>query len=70
MKETLRQWWVYEVRDRLRTQKIKLQMAVAWRVPRWLVSWCAVRVVCNATQGQYSNQVVPELSAMDALKRW
>ena len=43
---------------------------LASKLPRKLVMWCAYRIVANATTGVYSNQVVPELSAMDALKRW
>lgn len=40
------------------------------RVPRRLAYFCAIRVMANATMGQYGNQVVPKLTAMDALKRW
>lgn len=40
------------------------------RLPRNLVYWCAIRLMAHATQGRYSTQVVPDLSAMDALKRW
>jgi hypothetical protein len=43
---------------------------VANRMPRWLVRWCAVRLGAHATTGRYSSTVVPELSFMDALKRW
>lgn len=43
---------------------------LAWMVPRKLAYWCAIRVISNATVGEYENQVVPELSAIDALKRW
>jgi hypothetical protein len=32
--------------------------------------WCAIRVMAHATQGRWSNQVVPDLLAMDALDRW
>jgi len=39
-------------------------------LPRKLVYWCAVRVGAHATQGPYSNQEVPALTFMDALKRW
>jgi hypothetical protein len=56
-------WIYYE-------KKEKLQMKIAWRMPHWLVMWCVVRVGAHATQGQYSNQVVPDLTLMDALKRW
>lgn len=48
----------------------KFWMWLAWRMPRQLTYWCAMRLLAQATQGQYSNQVVPELNAMDALKRW
>lgn len=45
-------------------------MRVAWCLPRNVVYWCAVRVGCHATQGVHSYQIVPELTFMDALKRW
>ena len=48
----------------------KFVMWIAWKLPRYLVMWCAVRVVAHATQGEYGSTIVPELSAMDALKRW
>ena len=43
---------------------------IAFRLPRRVVMWCAIRVVAHATTGPYSNQIVPELGAMDAIKRW
>jgi hypothetical protein len=43
---------------------------VAWALPRPVAYWAAIRVMAHATTGRYSNQVVPELTAMDALKRW
>lgn len=48
----------------------RLWMWLAWRLPRGLVKWAAVRLVAHATAGPYSGTVVPELTAMDALKRW
>jgi hypothetical protein len=48
----------------------KITIALAWRMPRKLVYWCAIRLGAHATQGQYSNQEVPALTFMDALKRW
>ena len=58
----LKYWWT--------AKKDNLQMWVAWRLPRWLVYWAAARLMANATQGKYVAQVVPELNAIDALKRW
>lgn len=48
----------------------KIIMYVAWKLPKRLVMWCAIRVIAHATQGEYSTQIVPDLTAMDALKRW
>jgi hypothetical protein len=39
-------------------------------MPRALVYWCAIRLMTHATFGRYSSQVVPELTAFEALKRW
>ncbi|WP_439357826.1 hypothetical protein [Bradyrhizobium sp. DASA03007] len=47
-----------------------ISMKVAWLLPRSIVYWAAIRLGCNATQGQYSDQVVPELNFVEALKRW
>lgn len=50
--------------------KDQFYLWLARRLPRRLVMWCAVLVGANATQGVYSTQVVPDLTFMDALKRW
>jgi hypothetical protein len=48
----------------------RLMWAIAARVPSWLTYLCAVRVGANATTGEWSGQVVPDLKFMDALHRW
>ncbi len=48
----------------------KITIWISWKLPRSVAYWCAIRVISHATVGQYSDQVVPDLSAMDALKRW
>ncbi len=50
--------------------KDKIWTWLAWMLPRKLVKWCAVRLMVHATAGQYSDQVVPDLRAIDALQRW
>jgi hypothetical protein len=45
-------------------------IALAWLLPRRLVYWCAIRLGAHATQDAYENQIVTELSFVDALKRW
>jgi len=48
----------------------RLLIKIVWRLPRRLVMWAAIRVIANATTGEYENQIVPELTAMEALDRW
>jgi hypothetical protein len=48
----------------------KIKLWIVWHLPRWMIYWSSIRLMANATQGKYSNQIVPELLAMDALKRW
>lgn len=48
----------------------KFLIWLSWKMPKELIKWCAIRLMVNATQGQYSNQEVPALLAVDALKRW
>ena len=48
----------------------KFWMWIAWRLPRMLVYWCAIRVIAHATTGRYGKTIVSELVAMDALQRW
>lgn len=47
-----------------------INMKIAWILPRKLVYWCAVRIGAFATTGKFSNQSVPELNFMEAIKRW
>lgn len=55
-------WW--------QAKKSEIQMWVAWHIPKWLVYWASIRLISHATTGKYSSTVVPEITAMDALKRW
>ena len=50
--------------------KDKFFLWLAWKVPKKLVYFCAVRLIASATTGKYSNTVVPELTATDAVDRW
>lgn len=61
-------WWrLVDARERYTE---RLVATLAQRLPRRLVYQCAIRVAVHATTGRYSHQVVPELTAMDALARW
>jgi hypothetical protein len=48
----------------------RLQLFAARCLPRWPRRWAFISVVAHATTGVYSNTIVPELGAMEALKRW
>jgi len=59
-----------ETRIALRKTREKIQMKIAWALPKWLVRWASVRMIAHATTNEYGNTIVPDLSAMDALERW
>jgi len=50
--------------------KNNIAMKIAWMMPKKIVYWCAIRLIAFATQGKYSGTIVPDLTAMDAIKRW
>ena len=43
---------------------------IANHLPRRVVYYAAIRLIAHATTGRYGKQVVPDLTAMDALDRW
>jgi hypothetical protein len=61
---------MFELKYNLKRRTEKAAMALVWKLPKKFVMWCAIRVIANATTGKYSNQVVPDLTAMEALARW
>ena len=63
-------WWTIYVEYELRKKAERFWMWVAWHMPKVLVKWCYVRVGAHATMGEYGKTVVPEITMMDALKRW
>ena len=48
----------------------RVAMAIVWALPKWVIKWALVRATAHGTTGQYSGQIVPDLTCMDALKRW
>lgn len=52
------------------TFKEKVQMWVAWHLPRWLVYFAVVRIAANATQGEWSGVESPAITVSDAMQRW
>ena len=50
--------------------KERMAVWIAWRLPRRVVYWAAIRLGSSAAVGEYRNQVVPELTVLKALSRW
>jgi hypothetical protein len=48
----------------------KIIIWIANNLPKRIVYFAAIRLGVNATTGEFSDQIVPELYFMDALKRW
>jgi hypothetical protein len=70
MTERVTQKWMAPISWRTHEIVDAVLQWLAWRLPRRLVMWCAIRLIAHATQGRYGDTVVPELTAMDALQRW
>jgi hypothetical protein len=49
---------------------MKLAEWIAYRLPRSVVYWAMIRAGAEVTTGKYGNTLVPELTFMDALKRY
>ena len=62
--------WGVGRKEKEMTIKEKLLVWLAYKTPRKLAYWCAVRVMAHATAGKYGDTIVPELRAMEALRRW
>lgn len=43
---------------------------IAFHLPKWIVTYATIRLIAYATTGKYRNTIIPELTAMEALKRW
>ena len=55
----------------IRQWATKRAMWIAWRMPRWLVSWCYIRVVSHATtRPRWDCVELLDLNVMEALRRW
>jgi hypothetical protein len=59
----LRSYYIRKLSD-------KFWLWLVWKLPKPLVMWSTVRVVAHATSGEYGDTSAPDITAMDALKRW
>lgn len=50
--------------------KEKFWFWLAWRLPRSLVYFAAIRMFAHGTTGKYGDTEAPGLTVSDALRRW
>lgn len=48
----------------------RMTMRLAWMLPRYLVMWCAYRVMAHASQGQWGNETPDSIDMMTMIDRW
>lgn len=47
-----------------------LAMWLAWKLPRNVVKWCAVRVAVHGCTGKWADQSPPTITVAEMLDRW
>lgn len=63
-------WWRLDLRYKVSRWYEKMRMQLVWWMPRSWVYWAVIRATCHATTGPYGNTDVPEVTAVEVLKRW
>ena len=48
----------------------KMKINIAWMVPRWLVHWCAIRMMDHATTEVYPDRTPDGINIWEYLKAW
>ncbi len=70
----LKSWIEYRLvwfSDAYLRRKEKVAIWIAWHLPRWLVYWCAIRLLSEMTKKDEMVGVeVPNMKAMDLLSLW
>ena len=54
----------------MREMRERFVIWLVWKLPKSVVYWSAIRLIVNATEGKYEDQVVNELTTNEALNRW
>ena len=60
----------HSFREKFIRTRDKINQTLAWWLPKRIAYWAAIRVAAYATTGKYGNTIVPDLAAMDAIKRF
>jgi len=43
---------------------------IAYILPARIIYFCLIRAIASSTTGRYSETIVPEVPAMEVLRRW
>ena len=54
----------------MKIQEVSFWYWLVARLPKKLVYFCFMHVMAYATTGRYGHTIVPQLSGMDAIKRY
>lgn len=54
----------------MENKEVKIWYWLVDRLPRKLVYFCFMKVMAHSTTGKYGTTIVPELTGMDAIKRF
>ena len=64
------EWWRLQAEEAIERVKDRAAIHVAWALPRRVAKWAYVRVVSEASTTELSNQEMPSITVIDALRGW
>ena len=65
----MKQYWILR-KYYIRRFRESVLTWLAWKMPKSLVMWASMRLIAHATTNEYSSTIVPDLTAMEAIRRW
>lgn len=63
-------YYFYRIKIRFMQLPTRFMMWLVYHLPKSVIYYSTIRLVAAVTTGKYSNTIVPELSAMDAIQRY
>ena len=58
------------VQDWFAKRREKAVCWFVWRLPKWVVYWCGVRLFAHATTGPWGHEEAPAVKLVDAMDRF
>ena len=63
-------YWYYRVKEFRMRAWDQFCFSLAWKLPKRINYWAAVRVFAHATSGRYAGEEVTKINVVEAMKRW